>query len=59
MEVSRQHVIDILHRAGRPEEADEATRVLPDPVDLEQVQRWAAQYGITRDQLVSWMGGSS
>lgn len=58
MEVTRQHVINILHKAGFPEEAEEAGRVLPDPVELDDVVRWAAQHGIYHDQLVSWMGGS-
>lgn len=59
MEVSRQHVINILHRAGFPEEADEARQVLPDPVDLDRVILWAAQHGITHDQLINLMGASS
>jgi hypothetical protein len=31
---------------------------LPDSIDLEGVQKWADQHGITRDALVSALGGS-
>jgi hypothetical protein len=58
MQVSRQHVVDILRRTGFSEAADEARRVLPDPVDLDYAAGWGAQYGITKDQLISRMGGS-
>jgi hypothetical protein len=33
-------------------------RDLPDPVDLDHVQDWGIQRGITRDVLISQMGGS-
>ncbi len=58
MQLPRQEVVDILHRTGFSEAADEAMRVLPDPVDLDHLAEWAKQYGITRDQLISRMGGS-
>jgi len=51
-------MVDILHRTGFSEAADEAMRVLPDPVDLDHLAEWGKQYGITRDQLISRMGGS-
>jgi hypothetical protein len=50
--------VDLLRRTGFPEAADEALRVLPDPVDLDQVVAWGAPHGITRDELISRMGGS-
>jgi hypothetical protein len=58
MQVPRQHVVDILHRAGLKEAAAEAARVLPDPVDLDEAVNWGARHGITHDVLVSRMGGS-
>jgi hypothetical protein len=58
VEFSRQHVIDVLRRAGFAEAADEALRVLPDTVELEELARWAQQFGITHDELISRMGGS-
>ena len=55
---SRQHVIDVLNRAGYPELAEEASRVLPDPVDLDRLEALGIQHGLTRDDLISRMGGS-
>jgi hypothetical protein len=40
------------------EEADEAARELPDPVDLDRAVQFLAPHGITLDALVSRMGGS-
>jgi hypothetical protein len=56
--VSRQHVVDVLRTAGMMEEADMAARDLPDPVDLDRAARFLAPYGITKDALISRMGGS-
>lgn len=55
---SRQHVIDILNRLGYAELAEEASRVLPDPVDIDQLGELALQHGLTHDELISRMGGS-
>jgi hypothetical protein len=51
-------VADILRHAGFSELADEASLVLPDPVDLDQLQAWAMQHGLSRDELISRFGGS-
>jgi hypothetical protein len=56
--VSRQHVIDVLQTAGLMEAADKAASGLPDPVDLDQAQQFLEPYGITKDALISRMGGS-
>ena len=58
MQVTRQHVEEILRIAGLPELAEEAQRVLPDPVEYNHAERFLAQYGITKDELISRMGGS-
>jgi hypothetical protein len=58
MEYSRQHVIDLLHTLRRPELVDEASRDLPDPVDVDQLVAWGMQHGLTHDEMVSQMGGS-
>ena len=58
MQVTRQHVVDILRTAQLPELAEEARRVLPDPVEYNQAARFLVQYGITNDNLISRMGGS-
>jgi hypothetical protein len=58
MQLTRQHVADVLRKAGLPEMADEALRDLPDPVDSERVAAWAVPYGINMGDLVSRVGGS-
>jgi hypothetical protein len=55
---SRQHVIDVLNRVGYTELAEEASRILPDPVDVDQLVELGIHYGVTRDDLISRMGGS-
>ena len=58
MLVTRQHVVDILRIAALPDVAEEASRLLPDPVVYNQAERFLAQYGITKDELISRRGGS-
>jgi hypothetical protein len=58
VQLTRQHVVDVLRTAGLPEMADEAVRDLPDLVDSEQVAAWAVPYRINMGELVSRMGGS-
>jgi hypothetical protein len=48
----------MLRRVGLPELAEEALRVLPDPVDLDFAARVLQAYGITKDELIDRMGGS-
>jgi hypothetical protein len=55
---SKTDVIAIMRRLGYEEAADEAVRVLPDPVDLETVQEFGDQHGISHDELISRSGGS-
>jgi hypothetical protein len=56
--VTRAHVADILRIAGLPELAEEAVRTLPDPVEYEYAERYLAQHGISKDELISRRGGS-
>ena len=58
VEYSRQYVVDIMNRLGYRELADEASRDLPDPVDIDRLQAWVTQHGLSHDELVSRMGGS-
>jgi hypothetical protein len=58
VQYSRQELVDTLRKAGLPEAADKASRELPDPVSVEEAEKWGAQHGITRDSLISQMGGS-
>jgi hypothetical protein len=55
---SRQHVIDLLNSMGYAQLAEEASRVLPDPVDVERVQAWLLQHGLAHSDFISRMGGS-
>ena len=58
MGYSRQWVVDTLRRIGYQQEADEALRVLPEEVDRRQLEEFSDRWGISRDELVSRMGGS-
>ncbi len=44
--------------ARLPELAEEAHRVPPDPVEYSHAGRFLFQYDITKDDLISRMGGS-
>jgi hypothetical protein len=56
--IAKREIVEMLRKAGLPEAADEADRSLPDRVELERAQEFGARYGITRDELISRMGGS-
>jgi len=58
MQLIRQHVVEVLRRTGHVEAAEDASRALPDPVELDDVLLFLLPYGITRDVLISEMGGS-
>jgi hypothetical protein len=55
---SRQEIVDMLRRAGLSEAADEAMKELPDRVSLQEAEEWGVRHGVTRDLLISQMGGS-
>jgi hypothetical protein len=58
MAMARNEVAAILTRAGMPEIAARAEAELPDPVDTNELQLFAQRFGLTRDWLISRMGGS-
>ena len=58
MALDRQWVVDTLRRLGYQDEAEEAARVLPDPVDREQLLEFGDRHGISAAELTSRMGGS-
>jgi acyl-CoA synthetase (AMP-forming)/AMP-acid ligase II len=58
MPFSRQYVVDTLRRLGYTELADRAAQDLPDPVDGDQLEAWCTRHGISRDEMISQMGGS-
>ena len=58
MQVKRQHVIEILQKAGLPDIARDADQRLPDPIDYDDAASFLAGYGISKDELISRVGGS-
>jgi hypothetical protein len=56
MPYPRQHFVSMLRRTGFPEIADEGLRVLPDPVDKDQIAAFLAPYALSMDEIVSRMG---
>jgi hypothetical protein len=58
MAIRKQWAIDLLNRMGYTEAAEEATRVLPDPFELSQLEELSDRHGISRSELVSGMGGT-
>jgi antitoxin component HigA of HigAB toxin-antitoxin module len=58
LQYSRQEIVATLRRAGLTEVADEALQVLPDPVGTDQIEAFCKQHNLTRDDLISEMGGS-
>jgi hypothetical protein len=58
VEYSRQELVALMRRTGYTELADEAERVLPDPVNSDQLIAFAQEHGVDRDDFISGMGGS-
>ena len=58
VQLSRQHVIDLLLRVGLTEMAEAALHDLPDPVDREDVAAWGGKWDIDMDYFINRMGGS-
>jgi hypothetical protein len=58
MSYSRQEIVELMRRTGYTQLADEAERVLPDPVDTGQLTAFAQSHGVNRDDFMSEMGGS-
>ena len=55
----KAELVKVLQRAGIPEERiAEIAAQLPDPVDLDKSGALLQSYGLTRDALISLMGGS-
>jgi hypothetical protein len=49
---------DTLRRLGYTEAAEEAERELPDPVSTDELIKFADRFNISRDEVMSRMGGS-
>jgi hypothetical protein len=58
MQYKKQEVVDYLRNWGYSQLADEASRDLPDPVGLDELQDWNMRHGLSRDDIISRMGGS-
>jgi hypothetical protein len=58
MAYDRQWIIDQLQRLGYTQEADDAARTLPDHVSADELLAWSDRHGLSRDELISRMGGS-
>ena len=58
MAYDRQWVIDQLRRLGYTEEADDAAQALPAEISDEELMAFSDRHGISRDELMSRMGGS-
>ena len=58
MAQDRQWFVRTLRRLGYTQAAEDAARELPDPVSLEEIQKFADRHGLSRDEVVSRMGGS-
>ena len=54
----RQYVVDELNRLGYGELANEASRDLRDPVDVNRLEEWCMEHGLPVDDVISRMGGS-
>jgi hypothetical protein len=56
---SKAEVLNVLARTGIPKEAiAEISTKLPDPVDLDEQGALLQAYGVTRDGIISQLGGS-
>jgi hypothetical protein len=53
---SRQHVVDVLRHAGWPDLANEASRTLPDPVDVTHLEAWVMQHGFSFEDVEGRFG---
>ena len=54
----RQWFINTLRRLGYTEAAEEAERELPDPVSTDELIKFTDRFSISRDEVMSQMGGS-
>jgi hypothetical protein len=58
MLIPKREIVELLRRAGYFDVAEKADQSLPDPVELGRAAEFGMRYGITRDELISRMGGS-
>jgi hypothetical protein len=58
VELTRQHVVGVLRRAGLVDEAQRAQESLPETVEFDELMEILGEHGITKDSLISLLGGS-
>lgn len=58
MAYSKQWLADLLRHLGYSQAADEALRELPEEFDREQLEEFADRHNLSRDDVISRMGGS-
>ena len=57
-QVSKHKVLETMQRVRVGQALAEASRELPDPVDIKRDQALLIKYGLDRDRLIDRMGGS-
>jgi hypothetical protein len=58
MQVRREQVVDVLRAAGLRQLADEVVQSWPDQIDIGRAENLLLSHGVTKDTLISRMGGS-
>jgi hypothetical protein len=58
VQVSREHVLDIIDRSGLTAEQRERVLALDYPADFQQVLELFRSMGVNHDALITRMGGS-
>ena len=58
MKITKQQALAMLKKIGPRELIGEATRTLPDPIDVSRDQDLLARYGLARNQLIDRFGAS-
>jgi hypothetical protein len=58
-EVTRDEVVKVLRKEGLMDAAELVERSLPERFDVQRAAELLLPYGITKDSLISGMGGSS
>jgi hypothetical protein len=56
--VMREQVVGVHRAAGLFDAADDAERELHAEVEYQQAEEYTGRHGITKDELISRMGGS-
>lgn len=58
MEITKQQALDMLKKIGSHDVIPEATRTLPDLIDIEEDANLLARFGLQRGQLIERFGAS-